>query len=205
MREYLKIPPNTENLADVQKVIAEALLDEALHTKMSIGACNYIYQKRNLPHLGENNFYLSQWLNETLNKQLDEKNRRLVQFAVACASETLITDYLDILSKDNTIQNICYEVTKRHALDERSHSGVFSHVALEVLKNESKETRMLFINTLKSTVPLFAHTEMKEWEKIFGILNFPNYQEILRDTDTLKNIGIYDNSVNKLLLRLGAM
>lgn len=51
MREYLKIPPNTENLADVQKVIAEAL-----HTKMSIGACNYIYQKRNLPHLGENNF-----------------------------------------------------------------------------------------------------------------------------------------------------
>lgn len=73
MREYLKIPPNTENLADVQKVIAEALLDEALHTKMSIGACNYIYQKRNLPHLGENNFYLSQWLNETLNKQLDEK------------------------------------------------------------------------------------------------------------------------------------
>ena len=112
---------------------------------------------------------------------------------------------LDILSKDNTIQNICYEVTKRHALDERSHSGVFSHVALEVLKNESKETRTLFINTLKSTVPLFAHTEMKEWEKIFGILNFPNYQEILRDTDTLKNIGIYDNSVNKLLLRLGAM
>lgn len=41
--------------------------------------------------------------------------------------------------------------------------------------------------------------------KIFGILNFPNYQEILRDTDTLKNIGIYDNSVNKLLLTLGAM
>lgn len=82
---------------------------------------------------------------------------------------------------------------------------MFSHVALEVLKNESKETRTLFINTLKSTVPLFAHTKMKEWEKIFGILNFPNYQEILRDTDTLKNIGIYDNSVNKLLLRLGAM
>ena len=46
---------------------------------------------------------------------------------------------------------------------------------------------------------------MKERKKIFGILNFPNYQEILSDTDTLKNIGIYDNSVNKLLLRLGAM
>lgn len=203
--DILKYPPDTPNLADVQKVIAEALLDEALHTKMSIGACNYIYQRRKLTHLGENNFYLSKWLKDTLDKYPNEQQKRLVRFAVACASETLITDYLDILSKDDNIQNICYEVTKRHALDERSHSGVFSHIALELLKNQDKQMVSLFVDILKSTVPLFAHTEMGEWEKVFKILDFPNYKTIIQDTDTLRNIGIYDNSINKLLLRLGAV
>ncbi len=201
--DIIKHTPASSNYVKIQRVISEALLDEALHTKMSIFACNYIYEKRGLKHLGANEFYLSKWLKDKLNNCQSPQERRLVHLAVACASETLITDYLDSLSKDHTIQAICSEVTLKHAADERSHSGVFSHVTVDLLKNATEDEKALFKETALQTLPVFANTEMGEWEKVFKILDFPNYQEIVRDTEQLQNIGIYDKSVKKLFLRLG--
>lgn len=201
--DIIKSAPETENFVKVQRVISEALLDEALHTKMSISACNYIYEKRNLKHIGENNFYLSEWLNNKLSSYTLERERRLAHFAVACASETMITDYLDILSEDSDIQDICYEVTHAHALDERSHSGVFSHVAVDILQNANEKEIGIVKETMIETLSVFANTEMGEWEKVFKLVDFPEYQAILRDTETLQNISVYDKSVKKLLSRIG--
>ena len=201
--DIIKYQPQSGNVSKIQKVISEALLDEALHTKMSISACNYIYEKRGLEHLGENEFYLSRWLEARLLACKNRRERQLVHLAIACASETLITDYLDSLSKDTSIQKICYEVTRRHAIDERSHSGVFSNVALDLLIEATEDEKKLFKATVLETLPVFANTEMAEWEKVFMKLDFPNYSEIVRDTEQLQNTGIYDKSVNKLLMRLG--
>lgn len=125
---------------------------------MSIAACNYIYDKRNIPRLGRNNFKLIQWLNDKINQTSSEQESDLILFSVACASETLITDYLSTLANDNSIQEICRKVTSTHLADERSHSGVFSQVAINLLKGYSEHEIEIFKNTINDTLPAFADT-----------------------------------------------
>lgn len=56
--DIIKNPPLSDNRQLIQDVISQALLDEALHTRMSLLACNYIYQKRNLKYLNFTDFNL---------------------------------------------------------------------------------------------------------------------------------------------------
>lgn len=50
--DIIKTPPSSNNRALLQDVMSEALLDEALHTRMSMLACNYIYDMRGIPAAG---------------------------------------------------------------------------------------------------------------------------------------------------------
>lgn len=101
--DIIKTPPQSENRALLQDMMSQALLDEALHTRMSIIACNYIYDMRNLPPLDFSRFNLVRWRDNVLSQCSAEWERRLTRFAIACASETLITDYLKTMAEDDTI------------------------------------------------------------------------------------------------------
>ena len=96
--DIIKTPPPSANRNLLQDVMSQALLDEALHTRMSIMACNYIYSMRGLTPLDFTNFNLVQWRNDILSQCSSESERRLTRFAIACASETLITDYLKTMA-----------------------------------------------------------------------------------------------------------
>lgn len=75
--DFLKSSPMpSSNVFMVQEVIAEALLDEALHTKMSIMASNFIYQKRNLQPLSNIQFNLIKWRDYLLKKCTSDSTRR---------------------------------------------------------------------------------------------------------------------------------
>ena len=102
--DIIKTPPPSANRALLQDVMSQALLDEALHTRMSIMACNYIYEMRGLAPLDYADFNLVGWRNGVLAQCGAEWERRLARFAIACASETLITDYLKTMAEDRSIQ-----------------------------------------------------------------------------------------------------
>ncbi|MHB0777581.1 diiron oxygenase [Halomonas sp. WWR20] len=202
--DLLKIPlPNSANGELIQDVISEALLDEALHTRMSVMASNYICNKRSLEPLAFTDFNLVSWNRELIKNCQSDGERRLARFSVACASETLITDYLQVMSEDSSIQKICHEVTRAHAMDEWSHSSVFSYVATDIVNNLSGSEKRFMRKTIPKTVEMFADNEMGAWEYVFRKINFPYWKDIVADSKSMSPIDVYMESVDKLIDRIG--
>ncbi len=201
--DIIKTPPQSLNRALLQDVMSQALLDEALHTRMSIMACNYIYDMRKLTPLDFNNFNLVTWREGLLANCNAEWERRLTRFGVACASETLITDYLKTMAEDTSIQSICHEVTRTHAMDEWSHSSVFSFVASDIVHDLSRKERKYLRSVILKTVQMFANNEMGAWSTVFSMLEFPNSRDILNDVGDSNEISVYTDSVGALINRIG--
>ncbi|MGD8165379.1 diiron oxygenase [Pantoea sp. FN0307] len=202
--DIIKCPPvNSPNRAELQDVMSEALLDEALHTRMSVMACNYIYDRRRLEPLNYTNFNLIDWRRQMLAGCSAEWQRRLTRFAIACASETLITDYLKVMAEDSSIQKICHEVTRIHAEDEWSHSSVFSYVAYDIVRDLSLSERKYLRDTMLKTADLFADNEMGAWENAFKIAGMPYAREIISETESCNEISIYLDSAEAVISRIG--
>ncbi len=201
--DVIKAPPASANRMLIQDLLSAALLDEALHTRMSILACNYIYDMRKLPPLEYTDFNLVKWRDRVLSECGSEGERRLTRFAIACASETLITDYLKTMAEDRTIQAVCNEVTRTHAMDEWSHSSVFSVVATDIVRGLGERERKHLRQVILRTVQMFANNELGAWETVFSMLKIPGSQDLVRDIGDSNEIGIYTQSVQNLLDRIG--
>ena len=202
--DIIKCPPvNSPNRALLQDVMSEALLDEALHTRMSLLASNYIYDRRKIEPLNYRNFNLIDWRQKTLAACNADWQRRLTRFAIACASETLITDYLKVMATDDSIQKICHEVTRIHAEDEWSHSSVFSYVAYDIVRELGPGERKYLRDTMLSTADLFANNELGAWETAFRLAGMPYAQDIIADTESCNEINIYLDSAETVISRIG--
>jgi len=188
---------------ELQQVMTEALLDEALHTKMSVSACNYIYTHRGLKPIDYVNFNLVTWRTRLIEKCSSESERRLTRFAIACASETLITDYLKTLSGDAFIQPLCREVTHSHSIDEWGHSSVFSVAAEHIVGSLTPSERSYFAGVIPRTVEMFADNEIGAWSAVFTQIAFPHREEIVRDVQKTGQVKVYQQSVMTLLDKLG--
>lgn len=201
--DLIKTPPPGRHGALLQDVMSQALLDEALHTRMSIMACNYIYDRRGVAPLDFADFNLVRWRAQLLAGCNAQWQRRLTRIAIACASETLITDYLKTMAEDDAIQSICHEVTRTHAADEWSHSSVFSGAAATLVDGMSRQERMLFRSVILKTVEMFADHESGAWAKVFSMLQFPHGRDIIEDLGASEQVTIYTESVEHLLERIG--
>lgn len=201
--DIIKSPPDSDNREILQDVMSEALLDEALHTRMSVMASNYIYSSRMLQPLRFRDFHLIKWKSDLIDRCDAEWKRRLTRFSIACASETLITDYLMTMSEDDSIQKICHEVTKTHAEDEWSHSSVFSFVAMDIVKGLSVNEKKYVASLIRETVHTFADNELPAWETIFSMVKFPHYKEIIGDTHHKNEITVYSESAEQVIDRIG--
>lgn len=202
--DLLKVSPLTGDSRRVfQGAIAEALLDEALHTKMSVNACNYIYGHRQVPVLAFTDFNLLRWKDEILSSCCAEWERRLTRFGMACASETMITDYLKRMSEDTAIQAVCREVTRTHAEDEWSHSSLFSFAALEIVSDLTKAERNYLQRIVRKTVHMFADNEMGAWSSVFSLVGLQGGGDIIADSSSFAHVDVYTDSVNSLLSRIG--
>lgn len=201
--DIIKNPPPSQNRGLLQDVMSQALLDEALHTRMSIMACNYIYDMRGLTPLDFNAFNLVTWRQGLLASCNAEWERRLTRFGVACASETLITDYLKTMAEDTGIQAICHEVTRTHAMDEWSHSSVFSFVASDIVQGLSRKEREYLRAVILKTVQMFANNEMGAWAKVFSMVQLPHAEDILHDVGDNNEISVYTDSLEALINRIG--
>lgn len=196
--------PGSRNDA-IQNSISQALVDEGFHTLMAVKSINIVYRERALKRIKMPKFQLIHQLDKMLLKCQNNEERKLVRLAVACASETLITDYLGALSKDDRLQPLCYKTVEAHAADEWSHASVFSYTMAEIFQQLSPEHQSLYINTLPQAVQAFGDNELDVWESVLSTINFPNYQEIITDSRNEQNQGICVDikGIAKLLSSLG--
>jgi len=201
--DIIKTPPQSKNRDLLQDVMSEALLDEALHTRMSVMACNYIYDKRKLTPLDFTDFNLVKWRHKQLASCGAEWERRLTRFGIACASETLITDYLKTMAEDDSVQRICHEVTRTHAMDEWNHSSVFSFSAMDVIRGLSEKERDYFRAIIRKTVEMFTNNELGAWATVFQMVGMPFADQLIHDTGDSNEVSVYTDSVERLIDRIG--
>lgn len=187
----------------LQEIVAQAMVDEAVHTQMSVNAANAILQYRALSFPRYQGFFLTQRREQLLAKVNSLRDKRLVALGIACASETLVTDYLDKIAKAETIQPLCKEVTAAHANDELAHSSVFTIVLENVIAHLTQHERDLVTRSIHEAVAMFANKELGVWRCVLAQLDFPAFQSMLASADSEPDISVYTAGVERLLQRTG--
>lgn len=190
---------------EIQHAISQALVDEAFHTLMAVKGINIVYRERKLPRVKLPKFELIHCLERMLANCKNEFEQKLVRLAVACASETLITDYLGSLSQDPMLQPLCYKTVEAHAADEWSHASVFSYTMAEIFAQLSDEEKSLYLSVLPKAVQAFGDDELNVWEAVLAEINFPDFATMLADCRELQeqNIKVDIQGISKLLNSLG--
>ncbi len=186
-----------------QEIIAQAMVDEAVHTQMSINAGNAVLTFRNLPSPEYHRFFMTSRRDFLLSQQSDPHRKRLVALGIACASETLVTDYLDKIATADTIQPLCRQVTAAHANDELAHSSVFTIVLENVIHHLSEEEKQLVVRSIFESVAMFANKELDVWHSVLKQIGFPDFEAMLNDSNEEPDTTVYTNGVSNLLERTG--
>nr|WP_176426091.1 diiron oxygenase [Chromobacterium sp. ASV5] len=186
-----------------QEIIAQAMVDEAVHTQMSINAANAILTLRDLPSPEYHRFFMTSRRDHLLSQHADARAKRLVALGIACASETLVTDYLDKIATADTIQPLCRQVTAAHANDELAHSSVFTIILENVIHSLSEEEKELVVRSIFESVAMFANKELDVWRSVLKQLNFPDYEAMLAASSDEPDTAVYVNGVSNLLERTG--
>ena len=190
---------------EIKHAISQALVDEAFHTLMAVKGINIVYRERNLTRIKLPKFELIHCLDRMLGECKNEFEQKLVRLAVACASETLITDYLGSLSQDPMLQPLCYKTVEAHAADEWSHASVFSYTMAEIFSHLSDDEKALYLNSLPKAVKAFGDDELMVWEAVLAELEFPDYEAMLSDCRQGHNqaVAVDIQGISKLLNSLG--
>jgi hypothetical protein len=187
----------------IQEIVSQALVDEAVHTQMSINAANAVLTFRGLEAPRYNGFFLTQRRNTLLAQYSSAAEKRLAALGMACASETLVTDYLDKIARADAIQPLCRQVTAAHANDELAHSSVFTLVLENVVSHLTDREKHIVASAISNAVAMFANKELQAWQGVLSQLHFPDYQRMLLSADVEPDISVYTAGVDRLLSRTG--
>ena len=190
---------------EIQHAISQALVDEAFHTLMAVKGINIVYRERDLLRIKLPKFELQHCLERMLLDCNSDSDRKLVRLAMACASETLITDYLGALSQEPQLQPLCYKTVEAHAADEWGHASVFSYTMAEIFPHFSDREKSLYLSVLPKAIQAFSNDELAVWNVVLQAIEFPDYEMMLSDChrDSHKETTTDVQGVAKLLNSLG--
>ncbi len=118
--------------------MAEAITDEGYHTLLAVKTCDVVRKNRDLEHVKPRNFHLVNEMKKFMSLLPSEEERRISMIATACCTENHITDYLDLLYGNKSIQPICAKAVEAHAKDEWVHGSVFNILAQTIYSKLNK-------------------------------------------------------------------
>lgn len=191
-----------DNMAEIQEITAQAMVDEAVHTQMSINASNRMLQFRNMPQPEYMSFYLTTRRNELLSMASSDSERRLISLGIACASETLVTDYLDKIATATSVQPLCQIITAAHASDEQTHSGVFTLLLEAVITGLTDSERSIVRRSVHEAIYMFSNKELGVWHSVLQQLDFPDHEDMLIACEVEPDLSVYIEGVSHLLSRV---
>jgi hypothetical protein len=164
-----------------QQIVSATLTDEAYHILLVVNACNITRQYRNLETLKLPSFDLVVKMRQAQDKYPEPWQKMLIQIAVAIVSEVFVSDYLDLLAKDTTIQPLNRLTVATHQQDEITHSLIFTHLAKCLYHHLTDEQKTFFIDILPKPVLWFASQEWQVWQTILEQIGFPQGKKIISD------------------------
>lgn len=191
----------TSHAAHVREAAAEVLTDESFHTLMCVRACRWVKEHRELDEPKPAPFRICEALEHLLGRCSAEWERHVVRLGFACASETLITDYLSQISESDDIQPFCRETVLAHASDEWSHSSTFCYLLACIYPGLSTRGRALVWSAIHHGIEAFRDRELDAWAVRLDVCGIAGAHGMLRDVanDSSARIAADDAGVDRMM------
>ncbi len=114
--------------------------------------------------------------------QATEKwERDLLKLVWTTVSEISVNAYLELLSRDETVQPLHALVPRLHARDESAHSSVMVEVAKALYVHLNEEQRRAFTEHLPRALHAFVEQDFEVWPGILRAAGIEHADEIVAD------------------------
>ncbi|WP_375758025.1 diiron oxygenase [Corallococcus exercitus] len=173
------------NHPGIKRTVVQALVDENYHTFMHLNATLVTERKRGLV-FNESllpDSLACRMLQAARARAADAWEQDLLTLAYAVVAEISINAYLNLLSKDQSIQPINRMTTELHNRDEFSHALVIAEIAKSVYVHMNDAMRECFIRALPEALRGIASSDYKTWRALLEHLGFEHVDEIIGDLE----------------------
>jgi hypothetical protein len=116
--------------------------------------------------------------------------RDLLKLVWTTVSEISVNAYLELLSRDETVQPMHSLVPRLHARDESAHSSVMVEVAKALYLKMNKEQRRFFVDSLPKALNAFVAQDFAVWPEILRHAGFAKAEEIVEDSRRAAGTGL---------------
>jgi len=167
---------------EVKQAVQQAHVDETWHTYMHMMAIHHTREFRGMrsepdyPHA-----VTYRELAEEQERTSERWARDLLALVWTAVTEISVNAYLELLSRDTTIQPMHSLVPRLHAHDESAHGSVMVEVTRELYCHMSPVQRRAFRDALPKAVHAFAAQDYAAWPGILRHAGIRNACDIVED------------------------
>ncbi|MEV6986117.1 diiron oxygenase [Sphaerisporangium sp. NPDC051017] len=167
---------------EVKQAVQQAHVDETWHTYMHMMAMHHTREVRELgcepvyPHAVTYRDLVAEQ-----EKVSDGWHRDLLALVWTTVTEVSVNAYLELLSRDETIQPMHALVPRLHARDEAAHGSVMVEVARELYAHMSPVQQRSFGQALPKAVRAFAAQDYEAWPRILQHVGIKQATDIVED------------------------
>jgi alpha-N-dichloroacetyl-p-aminophenylserinol N-oxygenase len=165
-----------------RQLASETLVDEAYHTLLVSNASSITRTQRHLEGLPIPTSALVTRMRQAQALYSDTWQKILIQLATAIVSEVFISDYLKLLSGEESIQAFNRLTVAMHRRDELAHSSIFRNLAKCLYAALSTKERAFFLTTLPKPVRWFANLEWDVWRAMLDYIGFPQAATLIDES-----------------------
>jgi 4-aminobenzoate N-oxygenase len=114
----------------------------------------------------------------------------LLKLVWTTVSEISVNAYLELLSRDETVQPLHSLVPRLHARDESAHSSVMVEVAKALYLRMNAERRRFFVDALPQALNAFVVQDFAVWPGVLRHAGFDKAEEIVGDSRDSAGTGL---------------
>ncbi|MFF7635715.1 diiron oxygenase [Kitasatospora sp. NPDC008050] len=166
----------------LKRAVQQTHVDEVWHTYMHMIAMQRTREVRQVT--GEPRYphtVTFRRLQEAQARAGEAWQRDLLKLVWTTVSEISVNAYLELLSRDETVQPLHALVPRLHARDEAAHSSVMVEVAKALYVHLNAEQRRAFVDTLPKALHAFVEQDFAVWPGILTAAGIEHAEEIVAD------------------------
>ncbi|MGV9251416.1 diiron oxygenase [Streptomyces sp. NPDC003697] len=166
----------------LKRAVQQTHVDEVWHTYMHMVAMQRTREIRQVTsEPGYPHTVTYRRLLEAEAQASEQWERDLLKLIWTTVSEISVNAYLELLSRDETVQPLHSLVPRLHARDEAAHSSVMVEVAKALFVHLNKEQRRMFVESLPRALHAFVAQDFEVWPGILRHAGIEAADEIVAD------------------------
>jgi hypothetical protein len=162
--------------------VQQSIIDEHFHTYFHMLAIDAAAQRATKPRPELPSSVTYRRYLATVDGMAEQWERDLVTLVWTIVSEVSINAYLELLSKDETIQPEHREIVALHAHDEYCHGSLMVEVAQSVYHAMGDRQRALFCRLLPVALNAFLAHDDAAWRVILAAAGIADGDRVLRES-----------------------